>query len=182
MNDWNSWGENFERTIVEGGYASNYCLKVENKVATDNRWSKQAAYMLNSTLTVGSTYTMTFKAKADVESQAGVTLTMGENPYTAEQEQAIDLTTDWAEYTYEVTITKEGVNRIIFNLGEAATSYYFDNICLVIKTSDADTPTNINLQSISNGNAQEMFSIGGQRVNSSYHGIVVINGKKVIVK
>lgn len=182
MNGWNSWGENFERTIVEGGYASNYCLKVENKVATDNRWNKQAAYMLNSTLTVGSTYTMTFKAKADVESQAGVTLTMGENPYTAEQEQAIDLTTDWAEYTYEVTITKEGVNRIIFNLGEAATSYYFDNICLVIKTSDADTPTNINLQSISNGNAQEMFSIGGQRVNGSYHGIVVINGKKVVVK
>ena len=182
MNGWNSWGENFERTIVEGGYASNYCLKVENKVATDNRWNKQAAYMLNSTLTVGSTYTMTFKAKADVESQVGVTLTMGENPYTAEQEQAIDLTTDWAEYTYEVTITKEGVNRIIFNLGEAATSYYFDNICLVIKTSDADTPTNINLQSISNGNAQEMFSIGGQRVNGSYHGIVVINGKKVVVK
>lgn len=182
MNGWNSWGENFERTIVEGGYASNYCLKVENKVATDNRWNKQAAYMLNNTLTVGSTYTMTFKAKADVESQAGVTLTMGENPYTAEQEQAIDLTTDWAEYTYEVTITKEGVNRIIFNLGEAATSYYFDNICLVIKTSDADTPTNINLQSISNGNAQEMFSIGGQRVNGSYHGIVVINGKKVVVK
>lgn len=182
MNGWNSWGENFERTIVEGGYASNYCLKVENKVATDNRWNKQAAYMLNSTLTVGSTYTMTFKAKADVESQAGVTLTMGENPYTAEQEQAIGLTTDWAEYTYEVTITKEGVNRIIFNLGEAATSYYFDNICLVIKTSDADTPTNINLQSISNGNAQEMFSIGGQRVNGSYHGIVVINGKKVVVK
>lgn len=182
MNGWNSWGENFERTIVEGGYASNYCLKVENKVATGNRWNKQAAYMLNSTLTVGSTYTMTFKAKADVESQAGVTLTMGENPYTAEQEQAIDLTTDWAEYTYEVTITKEGVNRIIFNLGEAATSYYFDNICLVIKTSDADTPTNINLQSISNGNAQEMFSIGGQRVNGSYHGIVVINGKKVVVK
>lgn len=182
MNGWNSWGENFERTIVEGGYASNYCLKVENKVATDNRWNKQAAYMLNNTLTVGSTYTMTFKAKADVESQAGVTLTMGENPYTAEQEQAIDLTTDWAEYTYEVTITKEGVNRIIFNLGEVATSYYFDNICLVIKTSDADTPTNINLQSISNGNAQEMFSIGGQRVNGSYHGIVVINGKKVVVK
>lgn len=353
MNSWNSWAGDFERTIVEGGYASNYCLKVENKVATGSRWNKQAAYMLNSALTVGSTYTMTFKAKADVASQAGVTITMGENPWTAEQEQAIDLTTDWAEYTYEVTITNEGVNRIIFNLGEAATSYYFDNICLVkkagdnpgggqggndptpgpdsnakkivlddfekyavgatpytvenanggsasvvsadankalnfttgsykngeylaltftlpqgktlsnydiltfdyyfvsgndnnykdikvyindkntavgtitttdnvptewqtmnialdnvhgdnsftlyigginasvlsmnidnivIKTSDADTTTNINLQSISNGNAQEMFSIGGQRVNGSYRGIVVINGKKVVVK
>ena len=60
--------------------------------------------------------------------------------------------------------------------------YYIDNIRLVTKTSGADTPTNINLQSISNRNAQERFSIGGQRVNGSYHGIVIINGKKVVVK
>lgn len=68
----------------------------------------------------------------------------------------------------------------IGGINASVLSMNIDNI--VIKTSDADTPTNINLQSISNGNAQEMFSIGGQRVNSSYHGIVVINGKKVIVK
>lgn len=68
----------------------------------------------------------------------------------------------------------------IGGINASVLSMNIDNI--VIKTSDADTPTNINLQSISNGNAQEMFSIGGQRVNSSYHGIVVINGKKVVVK
>lgn len=135
-NNWISWSDNYETTVDNSGYASRYCLKVTNQTATDNRWNKQTAYMLNSALTVGSTYTMTFKAKADVESQAGVTLTMGDNPWTAEREQAIDLTTDWAEYTYEVTITNEGVNRIIFNLGEAATSYYFDNICLVKKADD----------------------------------------------
>lgn len=68
----------------------------------------------------------------------------------------------------------------IGGINASVLSMNIDNI--VIKTSDADTPTNINLQSISNGNAQERFSIGGQRVNSSYHGIVVINGKKVVVK
>lgn len=68
----------------------------------------------------------------------------------------------------------------IGGINASVLSMNIDNI--VIKTSGADTPTNINLQSISNGNAQERFSIGGQRVNSSYHGIVVINGKKVVVK
>lgn len=68
----------------------------------------------------------------------------------------------------------------IGGINASVLSMNIDNI--VIKTSDADTPTNINLQSISKGNAQEMFSIGGQRVNGSYHGIVIINGKKVVVK
>ena len=68
----------------------------------------------------------------------------------------------------------------IGGINASVLSMNIDNI--VIKTSDADTPTNINLQSISNRNAQERFSIGGQRVNGSYHGIVIINGKKVVVK
>lgn len=77
----------------------------------------------------------------------------------------------------------QGGNSFTLYIGGITASVLSMNIDnIVIKTSDADTPTNINLQSISNGNAQEMFSIGGQRVNSSYHGIVVINGKKVVVK
>lgn len=77
-------------------------------------------------------------------------------------------------------------NEFVIGLGVRAGSgiCYVDN--LKLRPNGAPEPgpgpTNINLQSISNGNAQEMFSIGGQRVNSSYHGIVVINGKKVVVK
>ena len=371
LNGWNSWAEDFDKSVANTGYASNHCLKVENKAAA-GMWEKQCVLALDNALEKGKTYTLTFKAKADVAANINTAITMKDNPWTAQGSADHSLTTEWAEYTFEQTIDMDNINRIVFNLGETVTSYYIDNISLiakagqgepdptpgdtsdsrngtyftensveyymiedfegktvgtttdmqnnggkatvsgehkmegekalkinigdayqangcyaidvtlpegttlssnkftainftiyyeagsiqykgaeyntgvkvwlndinnmiiqhdtkdcigktetisvplngkftdensfklligglcsdnandgiyyidnirlVTKTSDADTPTNINLQSISNGNAQERFSIGGQRVNSSYHGIVVINGKKVVVK
>ena len=371
LNGWNSWVGDFDKSVANTGYASNHCLKVENKAAA-GMWEKQCVLALDNALEKGKTYTLTFKAKADVAANINTAITMKDNPWTAQGSADHSLTTEWAEYTFEQTIDMDNINRIVFNLGETVTSYYIDNISLiakagqgepdptpgdtsdsrngtyftensveyymiedfegktvgtttdmqnnggkatvsgehkmegekalkinigaayqkegcyaidvklpegttlssnkftainftiyyeagsiqykggqynsgvkvwlndinnmiiqhdtkdcigktenisvplngkftdtnsfklligglcsdnandgiyyidnirlVTKTSDADTPTNINLQSISNGNAQEMFSIGGQRVNSSYHGIVVINGKKVVVK
>ena len=371
LNGWNSWVGDFDKSVANTGYASNHCLKVENKAAAD-MWKKQCVLALDNALEKGKTYTLTFKAKADVAANINTAITMKDNPWTAQGSADHSLTTEWAEYTFEQTIDMDNIDRIVFNLGETVTSYYIDNISLiakagqgepdptpgdtsdsrngtyftensvkyymiedfegktvgtttdmqnnggkatvsgehkmegekalkinigdayqangcyaidvtlpegttlssnkftainftiyyeagsiqykgaeynsgvkvwlndinnmiiqhdtkdcigktenisvplngkftdtnsfklligglcsdnandgiyyidnirlVTKTSGADTPTNINLQSISNGNAQEMFSIGGQRVNSSYHGIVVINGKKVIVK
>lgn len=347
LNGWNSWAKDFDKSVANTGYASNHCLKVENKVAA-GMWEKQCVLALDNALEKGKTYTLTFKAKADVAANINTAITMKDNPWTAQGSADHSLTTKWAEYTFEQTIDMDNIDRIVFNLGETVTSYYIDNISLiakagqgepdptpgpdsdakkivlddfekyavgatpytvenanggfasvvsadadnkalnfttgsykngeylaltftlpqgktlsdydvltfdyafaasgndntwkdikvcidskntavgtiksqnapaewqtmsialenvqggnsftlyigginasvlsmnidniVIKTSDADTPTNINLQSISNGNAQEMFSIGGQRVNGSYHGIVIINGKKVVVK
>lgn len=348
LNGWNSWVDDFDKSVANTGYASDHCLKVVNKAAAD-MWEKQCVLALDNALEKGKTYTLTFKAKADVAAKINTAITMKDNPWTIQGSEDHSLTTEWAEYTFEQTIDMDNINRIVFNLGETATSYYFDNICLVkkagdnpgggqepgpdsdakkivlddfekytvgdtpytveyanggsasvvsadavnkalnfttgsfkneeylaltftlpqgkilsdydvltfdyafaasgtdnmykdikvcidskntavgtiqsqnapaewqtmsialenvqggnfftlyigginasvlsmnidnivIKTSDADTPTNIKLQSISNRNAQERFSIGGQRVNGSYHGIVIINGKKVVVK
>ena len=371
LNGWNSWAEDFDKSVANTGYASNHCLKVENKAAA-GMWEKQCVLALDNALEKGKTYTLTFKAKADVAANINTAITMKDNPWTIQGSADHSLTTEWAEYTFEQTIDMDNINRIVFNLGETVTSYYIDNISLiakagqgepdptpgdtsdsrngtyftensvkyymiedfegktvgtttdmqnnggkatvsgehkmegekalkinigdayqvngcyaidvtlpegttlssnkftainftiyyeagsiqykgaeyntgvkvwlndinnmiiqhetkdcigktenisvplngkftdtnsfklligglcsdnandgiyyidnirlVTKTSGADTPTNINLQSISNRNAQERFSIGGQRVNSSYHGIVIINGKKVVVK
>ena len=371
LNGWNSWAGDFDKSVANTGYASNHCLKVENKAAA-GMWDKQCVLALDNALEKGKTYTLTFKAKADVAANINTAITMKDNPWTAQGSADHSLTTEWAEYTFEQTIDMDNINRIVFNLGETVTSYYIDNISLiakagqgepdptpgdtsdsrngtyftensvkyymiedfegktvgtttdmqnnggkatvsgehkmegekalkinigdayqvngcyaidvtlpegttlssnkftainftiyyeagsiqykgadyntgvkvwlndinnmiiqhdtkdcigktenisvpldgkftdtnsfklligglcsdnandgiyyidnirlVTKTSDADTPTNINLQSISNRNAQERFSIGGQRVNGSYHGIVIINGKKVVVK
>ena len=347
LNGWNSWVGDFDKSVANTGYASNHCLKVENRAAA-GMWEKQCVLALDNALEKGKTYTLTFKAKADKAANINTAITMKDEPWTIQGSEDHSLTTEWAEYTFEQTIDMDNINRIVFNLGETATSYYFDNICLVkkagdnpgggqepgpdsdakkivlddfekytvgdtpytvenanggsasvvsadadnkalnfttgsfkngeylaltftlpqgktlsdynvltfdyafasgydnkhkdikvcidskntvvgtiksqdapaewqtmsialknvqggnsftlyigginasvlsmnidnivIKTSDADTPTNINLQSISNRNAQERFSIGGQRVNGSYHGIVIINGKKVVVK
>ena len=371
LNGWNSWAGDFDKSVANTGYASNHCLKVENKAAA-GMWDKQCVLALDNALEKGKTYTLTFKAKADVAANINTAITMKDNPWTAQGSADHSLTTEWAEYTFEQTIDMDNINRIVFNLGETVTSYYIDNISLiakagqgepdptpgdtsdsrngtyftensvkyymiedfegktvgtttdmqnnggkatvsgehkmegekalkinigdayqkdgcyaidvtlpegttlssnkftainftiyyeagsiqykgaeyntgvkvwlndinnmiiqhetkdcigktetisvplngkftdtnsfklligglcsdnandgiyyidnirlVTKTSGADTPTNINLQSISNRNAQERFSIGGQRVNGSYHGIVIINGKKVVVK
>lgn len=371
LNSWNSWVDDFDKSVANTGYASNHCLKVENKAAA-GMWEKQCVLALDNALEKGKTYTLTFKAKADVAANINTAITMKDNPWTAQGSADHSLTTEWAEYTFEQTIDMDNINRIVFNLGETVTSYYIDNISLiakggqgepdptpgdtsdsrngtyftensveyymiedfegktvgtttdmqnnggkatvsgehkmegekalkinigdayqkdgcyaidvtlpegttlssnkftainftiyyeagsiqykgaeyntgvkvwlndinnmiiqhetkdcigktenisvplngkftdtnsfklligglcsdnandgiyyidnirlVTKTSGADTPTNINLQSISNRNAQERFSIGGQRVNGSYHGIVIINGKKVVVK
>lgn len=371
LNGWNSWADGFDKSVANTGYASNHCLKVENKAAA-GMWAKQCVLALDNALEKGKTYTLTFKAKADVAANINTAITMKDDPWTGQGSANHSLTTEWAEYTFEQTIDMDNINRIVFNLGETVTSYYIDNISLiakagqgepdptpgdtsdsrngtyftensveyymiedfegktvgtttdmqnnggkatvsgehkmegekalkinigdayqangcyaidvtlpegttlssnkftainftiyyeagsiqykgaeydsgvkvwlndinnriiqhdtkdcigktenisvplngkftdtnsfklligglcsdnandgiyyidnirlVTKTSGADTPTNINLQSISNGNAQERFSIGGQRVNGSYHGIVIINGKKVVVK
>ena len=371
LNGWNSWAGDFDKSVANTGYASNHCLKVENKAAA-GMWEKQCVLALDNALEKGKTYTLTFKAKADVAANINTAITMKDNPWTTQGSADHSLTTEWAEYTFEQTIDMDNINRIVFNLGETVTSYYIDNISLiakagqgepdptpgdtsdsrngtyftensvkyymiedfegktvgtttdmqnnggkatvsgehkmegekalkinigaayqkegcyaidvtlpegttlssnkftainftiyyeagsiqykgaeyntgvkvwlndinnmiiqhetkdcigktenisvpldgkftdtnsfklligglcsdnandgiyyidnirlVTKTSGADTPTNINLQSISNRNAQERFSIGGQRVNGSYHGIVIINGKKVVVK
>lgn len=371
FNGWNSWVDDFDKSVANTGYASNHCLKVENKAAA-GMWDKQCVLALDNALEKGKTYTLTFKAKADVEANINTAITMKDEPWTIQGSADHSLTTEWAEYTFEQTIDMDNINRIVFNLGETVTSYYIDNISLiakagqgepdptpgdtsdsrngtyftensvkyymiedfegktvgtttdmqnnggkatvsgehkmegekalkinigdayqkegcyaidvtlpegttlssnkftainftiyyeagsiqykgaeyntgvkvwlndinnmiiqhetkdcigktenisvpldgkftdtnsfklligglcsdnandgiyyidnirlVTKTSGADTPTNINLQSISNRNAQERFSIGGQRVNGSYHGIVIINGKKVVVK
>ena len=371
LNGWNSWVDDFDKSVANTGYASNHCLKVENKAAA-GMWEKQCVLALDNALEKGKTYTLTFKAKADVAANINTAITMKDNPWTIQGSADHNLTTEWTEYTFEQTIDMDNINRIVFNLGETVTSYYIDNISLiakagqgepdptpgdtsdsrngtyftensvtyymiedfegktvgtttdmqnnggkatvsgehkmegekalkinigdayqangcyaidvtlpegttlssnkftainftiyyeagsiqykgaeynsgvkvwlndinnmiiqhdtkdcigktenisvpldgkftdtnsfklligglcsdndgdgiyyidnirlVTKTSGADTPTNINLQSISNGNAQERFSIGGQRVNDSYHGIVIINGKKVVVK
>ena len=371
LNGWNSWAGDFDKSVANTGYASNHCLKVENKAAA-GMWEKQCVLALDNALEKGKTYTLTFKAKADVAANINTAITMKDDPWTIQGSADHSLTTEWAEYTFEQTIDMDNTNRIVFNLGETVTSYYIDNISLiakagqgepdptpgdtsdsrngtyftensvkyymiedfegktvgtttdmqnnggkatvsgehkmegekalkinigdayqkdgcyaidvtlpegttlssnkfsainftiyyeagsiqykgaeyntgvkvwlndinnmiiqhetkdcigktenisvpldgkftdtnsfklligglcsdnandgiyyidnirlVTKTSGADTPTNINLQSISNRNAQERFSIGGQRVNGSYHGIVIINGKKVVVK
>ena len=371
LNGWNSWAEDFDKSVANTGYASNHCLKVENKAAA-GMWKQQCVLPLDNALEKGKTYTLTFKAKADVAANINTAITMKDDPWTIQGSADHSLTTEWAEYTFEQTIDMDNIDRIVFNLGETVTSYYIDNISLiakagqgepdptpgdtsdsrngtyftensvkyymiedfegktvgtttdmqnnggkatvsgehkmegekalkinigdayqkdgcyaidvtlpegttlssnkftainftiyyeagsiqykgadygtgvkvwlndinnmiiqhetkdcigktenisvpldgkftdensfklligglcsdnandgiyyidnirlVTKTSGADTPTNINLQSISNRNAQERFSIGGQRVNGSYHGIVIINGKKVVVK
>lgn len=137
LNGWNSWADNFDKSVANTGYASNHCLKVENKAAA-GMWEKQCVLALDNALEKGKTYTLTFKAKADVAANINTAITMKDNPWTMQGSADHSLTTEWAEYTFEQTIDMDNINRIVFNLGETVTSYYIDNISLIAKAGQGE--------------------------------------------
>ena len=137
LNGWNSWAEDFDKSVANTGYASNHCLKVENKAAA-GMWEKQCVLALDNALEKGKTYTLTFKAKADVAANINTAITMKDDPWTMQGSADHSLTTEWAEYTFEQTIDMDNINRIVFNLGETVTSYYIDNISLIAKAGQGE--------------------------------------------
>ena len=137
LNGWNSWADDFDKSVANTGYASNHCLKVENKAAAD-MWKKQCVLALDNALEKGKTYTLTFKAKADVAANINTAITMKDDPWTMQGSADHSLTTEWAEYTFEQTIDMDNINRIVFNLGETVTSYYIDNISLIAKAGQGE--------------------------------------------
>ena len=137
LNGWNSWAGDFAKSVANTGYASNHCLKVENKAA-DGMWAKQCVLALDNALEKGKTYTLTFKAKADVAANINTAITMKDDPWTIQGSADHSLTTEWAEYTFEQTIDMDNINRIVFNLGETVTSYYIDNISLIAKAGQGE--------------------------------------------
>lgn len=137
LNGWTSWAEDFDKSVANTGYASNHCLKVENKAAA-GMWKKQCVLALDNALEKGKTYTLTFKAKADVAANINTAITMKDNPWTMQGSADHSLTTEWAEYTFEQTINMDNINRIVFNLGETVTSYYIDNISLIAKAGQGE--------------------------------------------
>lgn len=137
LNGWNSWAKDFDKSVANTGYASNHCLKVENKAAA-GMWEKQCVLALDNALEKGKTYTLTFKAKADVAANINTAITMKDDPWTIQGSADHSLTTKWAEYTFEQTIDMDNIDRIVFNLGETVTSYYIDNISLIAKAGQGE--------------------------------------------
>ena len=141
-------GNNFE-TDSESNYTSNAeaarsfsspdatgagrALKVTNAAVQANDWNSQFFFTFPQPTEVGEKYTLSMDVRADAaatfSTQAHVV------PYEYKHWDffgQISATTIWTPYVREITITTEtsGVTAIAFNLGNTATSYYFDNITL----------------------------------------------------
>jgi endo-1,4-beta-xylanase len=139
-------GNNFE-TDSESNYTSNgeaarsfsspgatgagRALKVTNAAVQANDWNSQFFFTFPEATEVGEKYTLSMDVRADAaaafSTQAHIV------PYQYKHWDffgQISATTTWAPYVREITITAEtsGVTAIAFNLGNTATSYYFDNI------------------------------------------------------
>ncbi len=95
----------------------------------------------------------------------------------------VNFTTEWTEFTYEGTVDADlvGVSTIAFNLNDDKTlenNYYFDNISWLLLSDD----TAVELVTATRPMTGIRYNLAGQKVDASYKGIVIQDGKKFIVK
>jgi len=79
----------------------------------------------------GKTYTISFKAKADVPRLINVKILQNHDPWINYFVQTVNLTTEWQTFTYSYTHPKDAdeVVQISFELGlHKPTTIYFDEV------------------------------------------------------
>ena len=180
----------------DGGKA----IKVQTGDAPATDWDSQFFIRLPYQLPAGTKFKLSFDHKASVEGSS-------DTQCHAEPGQYIHYTcagsptstTEWQTYTYEGTVPSQcdgsagdGFDKIFqtiaFNLAKnkTATEFIFDNVKFEVPTSVAEglTPnpsgiTNVYREVPVNG---VRYNLEGIRVNENYKGIIIMNGRKYIVK
>lgn len=123
-----------ERSFVSpGADGTGRALKVTNAEVRANDWNSQFFVTFPTLTEVGEQYTLTMDVRADAEATFSTQAHI--EPYQYKHWDffgQITATPTWTQYVKPITITAEtsGVRAIAFNLGNTATSYYFDNIKL----------------------------------------------------
>src|SRR5699024_942130 len=117
--------------VGEGANGEGRALKITNKEVRANDYDSQFFITFSPKVEVGERYRLSMEVRTDdpasFATQAQIV------PYQYKHHDffgMINATTEWTTYTKEVTITGDhaGSGTIAFNLGNTATSYYFDNI------------------------------------------------------
>ena len=128
----NGWGNNQQRTIVEGSHDGSRCLRVVNPSAVQ-AWESQVAADFSPELTAGETYTLRFWAKASRATtlSAGLQYPSSEAGYPSRGEfGSFSVTTEWQEYTLQATVTGTQCTRLLFNIGAFAGTLWLDDVTL----------------------------------------------------
>lgn len=131
-NGFESWTE--IGTIVEGD--NNY---FEADVqAAGNPWDVSLNQVI--TLLPNTTYTFSFKAKASVARTMIAGLGLNYAPWTSVDE-TVELTTEWATYTYTMTTTfGDDNNRVIFDMGAAVGVVSIDDVSVTVVADGGGEP------------------------------------------
>jgi endo-1,4-beta-xylanase len=114
-----------------GANGTGRALQVTNAVVRANDWNSQFFITFSPQTEVGEEYTLTMDVRADVP--ANVATQAHVVPYSYKHWNffgGISATTTWTQFSARITINAEtsGTTAIAFNLGNTATSYYFDNV------------------------------------------------------
>lgn len=174
------WGNNSTREVVDEGPDGSKCMKMTNPTVA-NSWNAQAAIDFSEALTEGTTYYLTFKGKAsaDTKLKAGF-----QNPdgYAGRGDfNAFSLTTEWQDFKGRATVTGDNCKRFLFSFGDFEGDIYIDDLEIYYQEKE-NVGTGINTAKTNKLVKVAQFNLNGQRVNANTKGLVIKNGKKVVVK
>lgn len=117
----------------EGAAGEGRALKVTNEAVRENDWESQFFFTFSPPMEMGEEYELSMDVKADVDASFATQAHIQPGEYVHwDFFGAINATPEWSTFTKKVIVTEStlGTGTIAFNLGNTATTYYFDNIKL----------------------------------------------------
>ena len=184
---WNflGWNNSGTRENAAPGYGSEGCMVLTSTNSAGDPWGAQLLCPLKTPVMIGGEYEITFYAKADNEGDyinPGIAKAYPEPEWNTAANAV--LTTEWQKFTYtlvadENNTAADGNSNFYFNHGKLTGNAYVDRVT-VICTKDPISDA-INGISINNAPATRV-NLAGQAVGADFKGVVIENGKKLLVK
>jgi endo-1,4-beta-xylanase len=119
--------------VGEGSDGEGRALKITNEEVRENDYDCQVFVTFSPAMEVGEVYELSMDVRSDVSTSFATQAHVVPYQYKYwELFGSISATTEWTTFTKQITVTEDilGTGAIAFNLGNTATSFYFDNINL----------------------------------------------------
>ncbi|WP_127491508.1 carbohydrate binding domain-containing protein [Paenibacillus glycanilyticus] len=145
-NGTNGWWTYFDASAsgtiaatTSAGLSGTNALKFDLSNGGDADWKAQLGQTVSS-LSSGTTYTLSFKGKADSARSITVSVSQEGSPYSTFLSQTASLTASGQTYSYTFTPNASGNVYVKFNVGGGSADVYLDQISL---TSGSGTASNL---------------------------------------
>lgn len=136
LDGWIGWGNSSTREwSATGGEDGSGCAHLTNP-SDASEYSAQFCQDLEPALTVGTTYTLRFKARSSVAAGVIQFAVQNSTTYSGEGYHSFDVGTAWQTYELEFTPTQENMNRLCLNFGKVKAEYWIDNVEFGQKQAD----------------------------------------------
>lgn len=119
------WGNSSTRSIEDG------MLVLDNPTAA-GYWEAQASIDFTEAFTVGQTYTLSMKVRADGEGQLRIGFQNPDGYASCGDFSLVTLTQEWQTVKLTCTVSKENALRFIFSFGDVEGHIYIDDLRLYI--------------------------------------------------
>lgn len=130
ISPWTAWSNGKAALSASGeGFGSNYAIALTNS-KDGNQWEAQAGYGFDTPLKVGAKYQFSAMVKASLSAPFQIQL-QNSTSYAGEGYAEETIGTTWQEFKKEITVSKEGMNRLCLNFGKLTGTYYVDNMQLI---------------------------------------------------